>query len=458
MKKFLIIGGIALVLIIGLVTWIHHRRARVHYITSPVTRGDLTSFVEETGTLDPIGITTVTVSGSTATVTGGVTVGAQVTGLITKVYVGFNSRVKKGQILAQIDPSSYQAVVDEDKASLSNAEYSLQQSEINVDSAIALLRQDQAALANSNSEVLRDEATMKNDKINYGREVELLKHNYDSRQNLDNARYAYYAERSTVDADQASVAQAKEKVAADRIALRNSHKAVDVAGTVIQQDSAKLRDDSLNLSYTHIVSPVNGTVINSNVAVGQTVVSSFQAPSLFVIAQDLKKMQIDTLVDEADIAKIKVGEEADFNVGAFPSSTFHGKVTEIRLNPINQANVVDYDVIVVFDNPGEKLLPGMQADVKFIVAQAKNTLKIPTMALRFVPPQEREQIAAGGVNPQQNYQPHVWVLQRHKAVMQNVKLGIASDSETQIVSGLREREKVITGIEQQKQGPRNLLF
>jgi len=389
MKKLAII--VVILLIAGFV-WFRffHKKSKVNFTTVKVTRGTLTSLVEATGTLEPVGTTSVD---STGTVTGGITVGAQVTGRIMSVNVDFNSHVKKGELLAQIDPLTYQASVD----------------------------QDQASIANLSAQRLKDQATMANDKINYNREVLLVQKNYDSRQNLDNSKYAYESQSAAVQADAAQIDQAR----------------------------AKLKQDEANLTYTHIISPVDGIVVANNVALGQTVVASLQSPNLFVIAKSLENMQIDTLVDEADVNKIKVAQPANFNVDSFPNKTFTGAVYQIRQNPIQQQNVVDYDVIVHVKNKENALLPGMTANVSFIVAQKMNVLKIPNRALLFSPPQRKsQQGSTTGFTTSlvpKKVVPHVYVLEGSRSVRKNIKVGIASDSETEVLSGLNEGDQVITG-------------
>lgn len=385
MKKTAIAVGVILVVFF---VWYRffHKSGNVAYQTVPVSRGSLISMVNATGTLEPVGTTSVD---STGMVTGGTVVGAQVTGRIISVNVDYNSHVKKGELLAQIDPLTYQAAV----------------------------QQDQASVANFSSQRLKDQATLANDRLNFHREEVLVAKNYDAKQNLDNAKYAYEAQKAVVDADAAQ----------------------------IQQANARLRQDEANLNYTQIVSPVDGIVIAKNVALGQTVVASFQSPSLFVIAESLQKMQIDSLVDEADVTKIKVGQTAKFNVDAYPTKNFSGKVFQIRQNPISQQNVVNYDVIIHVDNPGTALLPGMTTNVSFIVAEKDNALKIPNRALLFIPSDTPKRSRGSTSSVSRKTVPHVWVLENGKPVEKQVELGIASDSETEVLSGLSEGDPVIVG-------------
>ncbi len=258
------------------------------YRTDPVTKGDVQQAVTATGTVNAV--TTVQV-------------GTQVSGTIKTLYVDFNSRVKKGQIIAQIDPSTFESQV--------------QQSQANLLSAKANLEKADAALVDA--------------KRTYDRNKELFSKNLIPRSDLDTAETTYQTDKAQVEVAKAEVEQAKAALAYAR----------------------------QNLAYTKIISPVDGVVISRNVDVGQTVAASFQTPTLFTIAQDLTKMQIDTNVAESDIGVIKLGQEVDFTVDAYPETTFEGKVWQIRQAPITVQNVVTYDVVIQVRNKDLKLMPGM---------------------------------------------------------------------------------------------------
>ncbi len=452
MKKWVILG---ILILAALGVWFYlHKKDGVQYLTAAVKRGPLTVKVEATGVLDPVGNTTVNSDGS---VTGGITVGAQVTGLISRVYVGFNTHVKKGQILALINPRPYQEIVDQDKANLASAEANLAVAETNVENNRALYDQD---LANQHSLIAqekKDKATLDNNRINYHREIVLVKENYDSRQSLDNSLYAYLASKAQVESDQALIRQGEAKLTSAKIQIQTTLKQVQLQKAVILGAKARLAQDETNLNYCRIVSPNNGIVIAVNTAVGQTVVSSFQSPNLFVIAKSLKTMQIDALVDEADIAQIHKGQTVEFHVDAYPNQLFVGKVYQIRKNPIVQSTVVNYDVIVYLKNPGEKLLPGMTADTNFIVAQKKNVLEIPNRALLFSPLSTSSSSNSSPffVPSAKKNTPHVWVLVNGMPVRRNIKTGLANSSYTQVLSGLKKGNGVIVGIKtaQKKRNP-----
>lgn len=258
-----------------------------------------------------------------------VEVGAYVSGTIQAMYCDFNTQVKAGQLCAKIDPRPYQVVVDQDAANLANAR--------------AQLKKDQASLTYA--------------KISYDRDTGLLGHGIVSRDNVDSDKSTY---------DQA-VAQVK------------------VDESTIQQREAELHAAQVNLDYTNIISPVDGTVVSRNITIGQTVAASFQTPTLFLIAQDLTKMQVDTNVSETDVGNAKVGQKASFTVEAYPDRTFWGTVSQVREAPITVQNVVTYDVVVSVDNPDFALLPGMTANTRIITDQRDDVLRVPLKALRFSP-------------------------------------------------------------------------
>src|SRR5262245_10946215 len=258
-----------------------------------------------------------------------VEVGAYVSGTIQSCSCDYNTKVRAGQLCAKIDPRPYQVVVDQDAANLANAQ--------------AQLKKDQASLAYA--------------KISYDRDKGLLHHGIVSRDTVDNDKSTY---------DQA-VAQVK------------------VDESTIQQRAASLHAAQVNLDYTNIISPVDGTVVSRNIALGQTVAASFQTPTLFLIAQDLTKMQVDTNVSETDVGNAKVGQKASFTVEAYPGRTFWGEVSQVREAPITVQNVVTYDVVVSVDNPDFALLPGMTANTRIITDERNDVVRVPLKALRFSP-------------------------------------------------------------------------
>ena len=234
------------------------------------------------------------------------------------MYVDFNSPVKKGQLLAQIDPSIFEAQVAQGSANVYNA---------------------QANLQKIKSILINDEKT-------YNRNKSLYERNFISKSEVDLAETTYNSDKAQIASAQAQIAQA----------------------------SAALRNNQTNLRYTRIISPVNGIVITRNVDVGQTVAASFQTPTLFLVAQDLTKMQIDTNVAEADIGKVQLNQDVEYTLDGYPDMTFKGKVKQIRITPTTVQNVVTYDVVVNVDNKDLKLKPGMTANVSIISSKKKNIL------------------------------------------------------------------------------------
>jgi HlyD family secretion protein len=341
------------------------------YRTDPVTRGDIQQAVTATGTVNAV--TTVQV-------------GTQVSGTIKTLYVDFNSRVKKGQIIAQIDPSTFESQVQQAQANLLSAQANLEKAE--------------TALAN--------------DKKTYDRNKELLSKNLIAQSDLDTAETNYQS-------DKAQVASAK---------------------ALIEQSKASLDYAKQNLAYTRIVSPVDGVVISRNVDVGQTVAASFQTPTLFTIAQDLTKMQIDTNVAESDIGAVKLGQEVDFSVDAYPDTMFEGKVWQIRQAPITVQNVVTYDVVIQVNNKNLKLMPGMTANVSIVIQTRHDVLRITNAALRFRFSDKPAVAGSGGAGEKKG--PSVWVLENNKPKRVFITPGISDGNYTEIVSGdLKESQQTI---------------
>ncbi len=308
-------------------------------------------------------------------------VGTYVSGVIQQISCDYNTKVKQGQVCAKIDPRPYQAVVDQDKA--------------NLDVARAQLGKDQAALAYA--------------QVNDQRDQQLVLRNYVSKDVADNARSVYE--------------QAKAQVALDQ--------------ATIEQRQAELAAAQVNLDYTNITSPVDGTVVSRNVTMGQTVAATFQTPTLFLIATDLAKMEVDTNVSESDIGAIKDGQVVSFTVDAFPNRMFQGTVVQVRQSPQTVQNVVTYDVVVGVDNTDLTLMPGMTAATDIITAQRTDVLRVPDQALRYVP---------AGAAPAQAGSVRVWVLRGGKPVAVPVVPGLDDDTETEILKGaLQPGETVILG-------------
>jgi len=362
MKRILF--GIVILLALGGVAFIlfGKKENALNFRTERVSNGDIVSTVTATGTVNAV--TTVLV-------------GTQVSGTIKDIYVDFNSHVKKGQVIAQIDPATFEAQVEQARANLLSAR-------ANLEKAVAAL--------------LDAKRTM-------GRNRELYSQNMVAKSEMDTSETNYESAKAQV-----SVAKAQ-----------------------ISQAEAALRLSEINLRFTKIVSPVDGTVVSRNVDVGQTVAASFQTPTLFNIAQDLTKMQIDTSVAEADIGRILVDQSVEFTVDAYPEITFKGKVSEIRNAPIVVQNVVTYNVVVKVDNRELKLKPGMTANVSVIVSEKKGVLKIPNAALRFRPSDMLNKDTSKDKSRERG--SGVWVVEGGKPKRIKVVTGISDGIFTELVSG-----------------------
>lgn len=372
MKK--IIAGILVLALLsaGAFFLLRNKESDIKYKTEKVLRGDI--------------IETVTASGTVNAVTT-VLVGTQVSGTIKNIYADFNSSVKSGQLIAQIDPSTFEAQVEQAHANLMAAKANLEKAEV--------------ALADTRRTMARNEA--------------LFSKNLIARSDLDTAVTNYETAKAQINAAKAQVAQT----------------------------GAALKIAETNLRYTKILSPVDGTVVSRSVDVGQTVAASFQTPTLFTIAQDLTKMQIDTNVDEADIGRIRVGQDAEFSVDAYLDSVFKGKVSQVRNAPVTIQNVVTYDVVIKVDNPVETnsnaplLKPGMTANVSIVLSIKKNVLKLSNTALRFSPD-------ANDKGRGQQKGRGAWIIENKIPKRIPVAVGISDGNYSELLSGeIKEGQEVI---------------
>jgi HlyD family secretion protein len=323
--KWLILPAVLAVIAI-FATFGFNSKSQDQHFTAKVERGDIHDVVEATGTINAV----ITVQ-----------VGSQVSGVITKLNVDFNSRVRKGDVIALIDPALFEGAVLQASADLDSAK-------ANVIAARANLEKTKASLVQTEAD--------------FDRANQLTAQNILSKQQLDLAKANYDSMTAGVGAAVATVTQSEAQM---------------------NQKAAALRVAQTNLNYTVIRSPINGTVVARNVDVGQTVAASLQAPTIFTIAQDLSKMLVYTKTDESDVGNIKPGKQVTFKVDAFPKETFRGTVTQVRMNPTIVQNVVTYDTMIEFDNPDLKLFPGMTAYVTIPVASVQNAMKLPNTALRY---------------------------------------------------------------------------
>ncbi len=398
MKKYLIIFGV-IIISAGIVGYFFYNHTpEVSYKTAKIERGTIVSTVAATGNLSAV--TTVQV-------------GTQVSGTIQKLYVDFNSRVKKGQAIAEIDPSLFNASVDQSQGNYLSAEANLQKARI----------------------------TLADAERTFARNKKMLADGIVSQGDFDAAETILQSSGASLKSAEGALAQAR--------------------GSLMQAKT--------NLRYSTIRSPVDGVVISRAIDVGQTVAASFQTPTLFTIAQDLTKMQIEVSVDEADISRIKLHQITSFTVDSYPEQTFRGKVVQIRSSPVITQNVVTYVVVVNVDNSDMKLMPGMTANVSVEVAKKDGVLKLPPAALRFKPKSKgddsKDRVAngdRGGASPQRpaagststagkgpagkgkDKGQQVYMLSDGKPVVSPVKTGIANNNSIELIeSSLKEGDDVI---------------
>ncbi len=421
MKKktlFIIVGVVAIVaLVLSFTVFNNSSKGKLQYRTEKVGRGDIEAVVMATGQLNPVVL---------------VEVGSQVSGRIEKIYVDFNSRVKEGDILAELDQSQLKAQIEQNEANYRSAMASVERSKVSLEIA----------------------------QKNFERAKSLFEKKLISQEEMDQVESSYLQAKADLVSTEARAAQAKYQLDASIV----------------------------NLGYAIIRSPIDGIVISRDVNVGQTVAASFQAPVLFKIANDLTKMQVECLVDEADVGKVKEGQKVRFTVEAFPNETFWGQVRQVRYAALVTSNVVQYTAVLDVDNSSLKLLPGMTATCSIIVEEAKNVLRVPNAALRFTPnlkPEElqkimqsafeemsarRQQEERGGASPsprtaqaqtgemammggrgqsgQRRAPSRVWMVDENgKLKVVFVRTGVTDNTYTEILGdSLKEGDEVIVGI------------
>jgi HlyD family secretion protein len=373
-RKTVVIIAAAACVSVGLGAWaVFGGQAGVQYRAAPVDHGDINVAISSTG--NPNAVVTVQV-------------GTQVSGVVLALFADFNTKVTKGQLIARIDPAPFQAKVDQAMANLEASRSTVANSQAVVQQALAGIQAANSALAAAQSNVAKAQAVAEDAKVKVDRRVIMVGQGADSKEDLETAQTtsksavadhtALVAQQHAVE-DSVKVAQAQLNVANSLVGANQSQ---------VKQFTAALQSAQLDLDHTSITAPVTGVVVSRNVDVGQTVAASLAAPTLFLIAQDLTKMQVDTNVSEADVGRVVVGQLATFTVDAYPGQVFSGAVIQIRKAPINVQNVITYDAVIGVSNPDLKLFPGMTANVKILVNQRPNVLRVLNAALRYHPATE----------------------------------------------------------------------
>src|SRR5688572_9727959 len=399
-KKQLMIGGGALaVLGLGAFYFLGNRTAAPEYLTAKVERENLRNTVTATGTLQAVAT---------------VQVGSQASGTLAALYADFNSVVKKGQVIAQLDPSVSKAQVDQARANLVQARAAVTQARASVGQSRAGVSDAQAKALAAKSTVQNSQAgvsgaqanvavlkAQQDDALSLLRQQEsLLKAGVIAKRDYDIAQTAYRTAEARYNqaasqlnqailSEQSSsvsgIAQSQAQVQQTQAQVQQSQAQVLSAQAQVQQAEAALRLAEVNLAHTTITSPIDGVVVSRDVNVGQTVAASLSAPTLFTIAKDLTQMQVIANIDQADIGLVENAKSVKFSVDAFPGKDFEGNIQQMRLNPVNVQNVVTYNVVIDVNNPEQKLKPGMTANLIITIDERNNVLKVPNAALRFTP-------------------------------------------------------------------------
>lgn len=349
------------------------KKEEVNFKTEKVAKVNILNSVTATGTIEPVNE---------------VTVGTQVSGIVSKLYVDYNSVVKKGQVIAELDKSNLMSQLNTAKSQLSQAQ--------------AELRSAQSDLAYQ--------------KANFNRYKALYQKGLISANDYENARLAYQTSQQTVASRKDQVVAAQEEVSRAQT----------------------------NLSYATITSPIDGIVVSKSVEEGQTVNANMSTPDLFTIAQDLTNMQVVADVDEADIGDVKKGERVTFTVDAYPDDTFEGTVTQVRLEATTNNNVVTYQVVISAHNADLKLKPGLTANVVIYTQESNGVLSVPSKALRYTP--TKETVGGRKIQDISNAKNKVWTLEGNTLVAHRVNIGMTDGTHTQVLSGIREGQQVVTGV------------
>lgn len=401
-KVWFIVGAIVIVAIAAFFLTRGDETQKISFDTAVVDKANIQNSVTATGTIEAV--TTVTV-------------GTQVSGIVNHLYVDYNSVVKKGQVIAELDKTNLLSQLYSTKAALASAKANVASAQDNVLKVQADLRSAEANIGYQ--------------RANFNRYTTLYKKGLISATEYENARLTYQQAEASVAAYRQQVAQARSQVVTARQQVAQSQEQVNQAQT--------------NLGYATITSPIDGVVISKSVEEGQTVAASFSTPELFTIAKDLTNMRVIANVDEADIGDVKVGERVAFTVDAYPDDTFHGKVTQVRQKATTTNNVVTYEVVISANNADLKLKPGLTANVTIYTQERAGVVSIPSKALRFTPTKEtvgKEYIIQDVANAKNK----VWTLEGNVLKAHSVNIGMTDGNHTEVLSGIAKGKKVITSL------------
>jgi HlyD family secretion protein len=425
--KWALAAGIVLALAAALELWRMHSQNAIHYDTVSVERGPIQASVTATGTLNAVV---------------DVQVGSQVSGNIKALYADFNTKVTKGQLVAEIDPQVFQTQVDQAQAALASVHSAAMTAAAQVQKAKSDLAGTMANEKSAESVLAKDRANALNASNQWQRQDIIFKDGIISQMDHDIAKAAVDAADAQVAADQSQIEASKQTIQSAQSQVSVTQNQLMSAQAQERQSRASLEQAKANLDHTKITAPVDGTVIARRMDVGQTVAASFSAPTIFEIAQDLTKMQLDTNVDESDIGNLSAGQRATFTVDAYPGTTFHGQVSAVRKAPINVQNVVTYDVVISVANPDLKLFPGMTANARILTARLDDALKVPNAVLRVHP--STEVLAKVGLPPAQAGKQQVYALPAGKLKAVPVTFGLSDGKSTAVTSGdLQVGEQVV---------------
>jgi HlyD family secretion protein len=408
---------VALALAVAGGLWRAHLNNAITYETVPVERGFIQAKITATGNLNAVV---------------DVLVSSQVSGNIKALYADWNSKVKRGQLVALIDPQIFQAQVDQVAAASHSAQAAAITALAQLEKAKSDLSAANATEKNTEAIAAKDLANEINAKAQWERADELFREGVVAQQDHDTAKANYDASQAQVTADQAQIYAAQQNIKSAQASVEVAQSQLSAARAQERQARAALRQAQINLDHCQIYAPVDGTVIARRMDIGQTVAATLNPPTIFEIAQDLTKMQVDTNVDESDIGNVVKGQTATFLVDSYPDTRFRGTVADIRKAPIITQNVVTYDVVIAVDNSDLKLFPGMTANVTILATKIDDTLKVPNSVLRFRP--SATVLKQSGLPPTPPDKQQAYLLAAGKLARVPVKFGLSDGKYTAITS------------------------